>query len=143
MGVEQTEIDALAALRPDLLRQIARDAIAPFYDHTLDRRVTEARDRWLADAQATVDAMAPEDVDRVRAAAVAKLAELRAEIDQLNNALRVAADDIQLPPVPPVPDAQTNGHVHGVPLLLDSRWSFAEQCRRLIASKAYQNGGAS
>ena len=32
MGVEQTEIDALASLRPDLLRQIARDAIAPFYD---------------------------------------------------------------------------------------------------------------
>ena len=37
-GVEQTEIDALASLRPDLLRQIARGAIAPFYDHELDRR---------------------------------------------------------------------------------------------------------
>jgi hypothetical protein len=30
-GVEQTEIDALAALQPDTLRQIIEDAIAPFY----------------------------------------------------------------------------------------------------------------
>jgi hypothetical protein len=29
--------------------------------------------------------------------------------------------------------------VNGVPLL-DSRWSFAEQCRQLIHSKAYRNG---
>ena len=35
MGVEQTEIDALAALQPNLLRQIATDAIARFYDDTL------------------------------------------------------------------------------------------------------------
>jgi hypothetical protein len=38
MGTEQTEIDALAELQPDLLRQIAHDAIAPFYDRTLDGR---------------------------------------------------------------------------------------------------------
>ena len=36
MGVEQTEIDALAALQPDVLTQMARDAIAPFFDSTLD-----------------------------------------------------------------------------------------------------------
>ena len=42
MGVEQTEIDALATLRPDLLRQVARNAIAPFYDFTLSDRVREA-----------------------------------------------------------------------------------------------------
>ena len=38
-GVEQTEIDALASLQPDLLRQITRNAIEPFYDDTLDWRV--------------------------------------------------------------------------------------------------------
>jgi hypothetical protein len=43
MGVAQTEIDAIAALRPDLLRHIARDAIAPFYDYELDRRVARYR----------------------------------------------------------------------------------------------------
>jgi hypothetical protein len=30
IGVEQTEIDALATLQPDLLRQLAHDAIQPF-----------------------------------------------------------------------------------------------------------------
>jgi len=49
-GVEQTEIDALAALRPDVLRQIALDAIKPFYDDTLDDRVADAERRWLDDA---------------------------------------------------------------------------------------------
>ena len=32
MGTEQTEIDALATLQPDLLRTMARDAITPFFD---------------------------------------------------------------------------------------------------------------
>ena len=137
MGVQQTEIDALAALRPDLLRRIARDAVEPFYDHTLARRVNEARNQWLAEGETVVDAMTPEAVDRVRVAAVGKLDELRAEIDALNNPLRVAADGIELPPAPPVPAAELNGRgVHGLPLL-DSKWSFAEQCRALIASKAY------
>ena len=31
MGVQQTEIDTLAALQPDGLQQMARDAIAPFF----------------------------------------------------------------------------------------------------------------
>jgi hypothetical protein len=39
MGVEQTEINALVTLDPDLLRRIALDAIAPFYDDKLDDRV--------------------------------------------------------------------------------------------------------
>jgi hypothetical protein len=32
--------------------------------------------------------------------------------------------------------------VHPLPLL-DSSWSFAEQCKRLIDSKAYRIGGGS
>jgi hypothetical protein len=39
MHHEQTEIDALAALRPQALRRIALDAIKPFYDGTLQERV--------------------------------------------------------------------------------------------------------
>ena len=41
-GHDQTEIDALAALQPDLLEQIARDACQPFYDHTLADRIDAA-----------------------------------------------------------------------------------------------------
>jgi hypothetical protein len=41
-GHDQTEIDALAALRPDLLEQIARDAVRAFYDQTLTDRIAAA-----------------------------------------------------------------------------------------------------
>ena len=54
---EQTEIDALAELRPDVLRQIALDAIAPFHDETLSDRVAAAEAAWhrLADARLRAD----------------------------------------------------------------------------------------
>ena len=52
MGVEQTEIDALASLRPELLRELARDAIAPFYDYELGARVDAACADWKQRAQA-------------------------------------------------------------------------------------------
>jgi hypothetical protein len=41
-GREQVEIDALAALRPDILDQIARAAVVPYFDSTLDTRFAEA-----------------------------------------------------------------------------------------------------
>jgi hypothetical protein len=89
MGVEQTEIDALASLQPDLLRRIIRDAIEPFYDWTLARRVTEARERWVAEAQTIVDAsMDAEQMDRrgrpagrvARRAGVVRVRERRARV---------------------------------------------------------------
>ena len=50
-GHEQTEIDALAALRPETLRDIAVDAISRFYDAGLAKRVETARDEYLAEAE--------------------------------------------------------------------------------------------
>ena len=50
MGVEQTELDALVALHPGLLDQIARRALDHFYDHTLAARVEEYRREWLGRA---------------------------------------------------------------------------------------------
>jgi hypothetical protein len=41
-GLEQTEIDSLATLRPDDLRRIVRDVVKPFRDRTLDGRVDVA-----------------------------------------------------------------------------------------------------
>jgi hypothetical protein len=141
MGVEQTEIDALASLRPDLLTRIAREAVYPFFDLTLDRRVLEARGRWLEEAQTVVDgAMDHDHIERLRTEAGQKLAELQTEIDAINDALRIDASDFDLPEVV-VPEAQLNGG-GGLPLL-DSRWDFAEQCARLIDSKAYRLDGAS
>jgi len=37
-GIEQTEIDAMATLRPELLRRIAVDAVGPYFDSTLTAR---------------------------------------------------------------------------------------------------------
>jgi hypothetical protein len=139
MGIEQTEIDALASLRPDLLREIARAALAPSFDHTLDARVLEAYSAWLAQAKAAVaEQLGAEQISRLWAQANAQLATIRAEIDALKDAMRIDTDDFDLPE-PVVPTAELNGHHPGAPLL-DSGWSFAEQCRRLIASKAYRNG---
>lgn len=136
MGVEQTEIDALASLRPDLLRQIATTALDPFYDWTLSRRVMEARAQWMDEALGVIN----RDLDggrlaRIRAEAEAQLAAMREQIAAINDQLQIDADDFDLPPIH-VPEAQASGH-NGLPLL-DSRWPFAEQCRRLIESKTYQ-----
>ena len=46
MHHEQTEIDALCALQPETLEQIAEEAIQPFYDGTLEERTVEAEEEW-------------------------------------------------------------------------------------------------
>jgi hypothetical protein len=139
MGIEQTEIDALASLQPRLLRRIAREVLAPFFDSTLDVRVFQARGAWLAAAQAAIDEqMDAGHLERIRTDAAARLETIRAELDALNDAMRVDADDFDLPE-PVVPAAELDGQAHPLPLL-DSVWSFADQCRRLIDSKQYRQG---
>ncbi len=137
MGVQQTEIDALASLRPDLLRQIARHAIALFYDYELGRRVARARSEWLGEAMEIIN----RDIDgdqlaRIRAEAEQKLSEMRAQIAELNDQLRIDASDFDLPPIV-IPGADLNGREPPGPLLA-SWWPFADQCRALIDSKAYR-----
>jgi hypothetical protein len=140
MQVEQTEIDALASLRPDLLAEIAKDAIAPFNDLTLAHRVSVARQAWVTAAQAHVDqAMGAEQLDQIRADAAVKLEAMQDEINEINDALRVDADDFDLPEMV-VPTAVLSGASNGKPLV-DSRRPFTEQCRGLIDHKAYRIGG--
>jgi hypothetical protein len=140
-GVAQTEIDALASLRPDLLRQIARAALDPFFDRTLGQRVHEAQSQWLEAAQAVVDAATgTEELQRIRAAAAERLEDMREEIDAINDALRIDVTGFDLPPIV-VPHAEIGG-VASDPPLIDSRWDFAWQCRALIDSKAYRKNGS-
>jgi len=139
MGVEQTEIDALASLQPDLLRTIALDAIAPFFDTSLARRVSEARRAWLEEAQAALDrSMDPEHLRRISENARARLAELEEEITAINDALHIEIDDVELPDLI-VPTHTLNGG-GGLPLI-SSDWDFVEQCRVLRESKAYGGSG--
>ncbi len=51
MGHEQTEIDALAALRPGELTRIALDALRPFYDFGLDARCQAALENRQVEAR--------------------------------------------------------------------------------------------
>lgn len=135
-GLMQTEVDALLTMRPDAMREIALAAIEPFYDESLDHRVDDAARRWRAEAQQAVnDQLDTDRLDQIRADAAVKLGAMREEIARLNDALRLDANDFTVP-TPTVPTAAPGG-VHGVPLL-DSRWSFTEQCRALIASKEYR-----
>jgi hypothetical protein len=137
-GVEQTEIDALATLQPDLLRRIAEDAIAPFYDTTLASRVEVAKWQWREAAQAAVDEQAGAHLDQLRTNAADLLAQKRAEIKAILETVQIDASSFDLPPVPNVPPANIAWRDQPMPLC-DSRWDFAEQCRSLKADKAYQN----
>ncbi len=48
-GKGQIEIDAMVGRFPDQLTQIAKNAIAPFYDPTLDRRARSVHLQWQAE----------------------------------------------------------------------------------------------
>ena len=73
---------------------------------------------------------------RIRAEAEQKLSEMRAQIAELNDQLRIDVSDFDLPEII-IPGPQMNGHEPPDPLL-DSCWPFAEQCRALVDSKAYR-----
>jgi hypothetical protein len=86
-GIEQTEIDALATLRPDVLRQIVHHAVAPYFDATLQERVNEVRYHWrMAAQQALEDRLA---IDRGR------LAALYADAERALLPLREALQEIE------------------------------------------------
>lgn len=137
MGVEQTEIDALAALQPDLLRRITRDALAPFFDRSLDRRVREAREEWLQRAQESLDAQLGEErLAAIRAEAEDRIAEMQEQVDALRDALRIDSTSFNLPAFE-IPEHDVD--MDGLPSpLIDSEWGFIEGSRRLKAAKAYE-----
>jgi hypothetical protein len=135
-GIEQTEVDALISLRPDLLRQLATEALDTFTDTTLARRVDDYRNQWL-DSARTMNTFDMDRLAEIRADAETKLTAMRQQIEEMNSALRMDIDQDDLPPID-LPEAyEPEGN--GTPLL-DSRWGFAEQCKALIDSKAYRTG---
>jgi hypothetical protein len=136
MGVEQTEIDALATLQPDLLVDIAVNAITPFHDDTLDRRVRQAMQDWRGLAQQAIDEQSGDDIEQLREDAAAALDEKRAEIEQILNTVRVDPDEFDLPE-PVIPEAVLDPELQSAVPLCNSRWAFRQQCMRLIASKRY------
>ena len=139
-GIEQTEIDALAALRPDLLRTITRAAIEPFYDRRLRLRVRAGSETPGSGTPGRSSTAAPTagQLARIRAEAERKLTELR---DEIRRAQRYSsASTSTTSTYPDLPKCPRRNWTSNRPApLVDSRWDFADQCRRLIDSKAYRD----
>jgi hypothetical protein len=139
-GVEQTEIDALATLQPNVLREIVEDAFDPYFDFTLEDRVNAARNEWMKRAQEAIDEQLDAEVlAALREEAAGRLSELEAAITEINERLQLAADRFMLPVIEvPTPEIDENSPRQALVGLNDT-WEAAT--RALIQRKAYGNGG--
>jgi hypothetical protein len=93
-GIEQTEIDALATLRPDVLTAIARDALDPFFDHSLARRHRHAEHEWHRMAQARLAEHFNGRLDDAWQSAVEARDELEARVKVLRELADSFDDDL-------------------------------------------------
>jgi hypothetical protein len=137
-GVEQTEIDALATLQPDVLREILEQAFDPYWDDTLDERVEAAEAEWDEQAaEAIREQVDQQRLDALREEAAEKLAELQDAVASINERLRLeAGDHFTLPPIE-VPEPEVNEDVVRQALVsFDHDWIAATQA--LIRRKAYE-----
>ena len=81
-GIEQTEIDALATLRPRDLETIVEAAIEPYFDSSLSDRVEAAKRDWEEKAQEALDEQIDSvALDDIRERAAEKLDEIGAELE--------------------------------------------------------------
>jgi hypothetical protein len=138
-GVEQTEIDALAALQPDLLREILERAFDPYWDSTLEDRVAQAKEEWDEQAaEAIREQIDQEKLDALREEAGEKFAELQDAIDSLNERLRLeTGDHFTLPEIEvPQPEVDEDSERQAL-VSFDDDWVAAT--RALIRRKAYED----
>jgi hypothetical protein len=140
-GLEQTEIDALAALRPDELRKIAEAAVAPFLDPTLSQRCDLVRWMWLHAAVQEIAAAV--EADPGIAAAKAELAPTlevaREGLEALQERLETVADEIELPPLE-LPEPELPDLAEPEPLWRSTD-DWTEATRQLIADRAHAEAG--
>ena len=139
MQHEQTEIDALAALRPADLRQIARAAVEPFYDFTLDARCAAAGEAWRAEAEARI-ANHPA-LATMRDNIAAAHAAVKAAIDTLHEVRydahaelkdQLGIDDVTIP----APEVQIEATASAA--VFTTADDFATSSLKLIAEKKYE-----
>lgn len=136
-GLEQTEVDAFLALDEDEFRRVVNDAVAPFFDATLERRVSAVRSTWRSQAQEAVDAQLAELGESVLAGAEDRLAEIAEAIEELQDQFRIDIDAFTLPELPPIPEPVLSD-MDGVPSpLIDSEWGFADGSKALIFARKY------
>ncbi len=103
-GLEQTEIDALATLRPRTLARIAIEAISPFFDRSLSRRHRAAETSWRTEAWRRIKgATGAGWLDTIQANAECAIADLQQAHDDLGEL--AAETEIDFPAfTPPEPE---------------------------------------
>ena len=140
-GLEQTEIDALATLRPDVLREIVEDALDPFFDHTLEQRVFQAKGQWLDEAaDALSDQMSSETMLMIRARAELQIENIRRQLGEIEEATEQATEGLDLDlPVPVIPEPVIDENLQPLPLIA-SDWSWADQTAALVAESDTATG---
>jgi hypothetical protein len=137
MGHEQTEIDALAALNPDALTTIAREAIRPYYDPSLAERTARAEHDWQAECENLL-AMEPAytTLREKVTLSLAQLAEQSQELARLQQEAAALVAEIEPPPIE-LPDAENA--TPAPEALFDSQTDFASASRRLRQYKRLTN----
>jgi hypothetical protein len=142
-GREQTEIDALAALRPDVLTQIANGAVAPFYDDALDERAEEAQAAWEDEAREAIESHPDYEVSKeLVGEALTALRAAVAQYDEARAMAEAALADTVLPLVELVdPEDEYGEDEFDVDddCVFDSRADFADASRKLKDQKAYDD----
>lgn len=140
-GVEQTEIDALATLRPGVLQELVTTAIEPYFDRSLAGRVNAYRLAWESKAQQWIDEQIGEEVlQELRQRAEQVVSELESKVREVEQNIAAAMDgQIVLPPID-LPQPQIIGAPQGV--LISSDMSWAEATRILIERKSYGEDSA-
>src|SRR5271166_1687008 len=108
------------------------------YGAWVSNRVGAARRDWEEEAQEAleeqIDAAA---LDAIRERAAGKLEELRAEVDSINDQLRMAVGEIVELPEAIVPAPAVDEKLSRQAPLISSSWSWVRATRALKARKAY------
>jgi hypothetical protein len=136
-GIEQTEIDALATLRPDVLREIVERAFDPYVDRGLGERVSLAHSEWRQQAEDALQTQIDQNqLEALREEAASRLNELEDAIADINTRLRMAAEDRFTLPAIEVPQPEIDEETPRQALVsLDQDWT--EATRALIQRKSY------
>ena len=132
-GHDQSEIDAMVELHPDALRAAVFEAIAPFYDFSLDARVRAAERQWQKQAKAALQSHPSYTGASQRIKAAWKRVQAAARI--LHHEQELAAQTLHdsIPPPPELPEAKPIGEAK--PALFDTRTDFVTATQQLIRHK--------
>jgi hypothetical protein len=140
MGHEQTEIDAAIALASDELREIAQDAVRPFYDPTLDRRVRRAQSDWLQQASELLEAHPV--YQQARSEIESALERVREAVDQLRAIQDTTQNTLEPeiePPAIAVPEPLSS--LPAPEPLFSTQQDYYTASRKLISHKALETAG--